>query len=382
MRFAFLLHPKGVRVPFDPSNVWDSPRGLTGSEIALFKFSEHVAGAGHEVTLFSSFTAPGTFGPVRCTPYSEWETTYCGQRWDAACGWTMADPLFLASPGTFRFLNHQCNGFSTSPPGWESHVDVIAPLSHTHARSLVLGTSFPRDRWRILYNGVDTVRFSPGPKTPGKVIWASSLDRGLHWLLEMWPDVRRAVPGAELHIFYDFHSVEYMSKEYVPGQWFSTPVHDELGNRSRYILEAVKRMSHIGVHARKSVSRTRMEEEMRSSSVLAYPLDPVYFTETFGVVVLEACSSGTVPVICSDDAFGELWGEAAECVSPPFRNHKKDYFDKLVRSLTDEAHRSAVASRCVSHAARFDWRVLARELETCLRTRGADGLPRVDWRDP
>jgi glycosyltransferase involved in cell wall biosynthesis len=363
MRLAFLLHPKGVRIPFDPESIWTSSRGLTGSEVAYFKFAEFMSLSGHDVTLFSSFSSPGQFGTVRCNPYSEWENTYSKQNWDSACGWTMADPLFLASPGTFRFLNHQCNGFSTSPPGWENHVDLIAPLSHTHANRIVHETQFPRDKWRVLYNGVDTSKFLPGQKVPGKIIWASSLDRGLHWLLEMFPALKRAVPNAELHIFYDFHSVNYMSTEYVPGKWFSTPVHDELGNRSRYILEAVRKMERIGVHAHRSVSRDRIEEEMKNSSVLAYPLDPVYFTETFGVVVLEACASGTVPVICSDDAFGELWGSVAECVSPPFKDHKSEFFDKLVHILRDENYRSEVAQKCVQHSKKFEWSSLAKDFE-------------------
>ena len=379
MRIAFLLHPKGVRVPFDPASIWTSQRGLTGSEIAYFKFAEAMASMGHDVTLFSNFSAPGLFGMAKCSPYSEWESVYCKQSWDAACGWTMADPLFLASPGTFRFLNHQCNGFSTSPPGWEGHVDMIAPLSHTHARRIVHETGFPRDRWRVLYNGVDIVKFSPGVKVPGKIIWASSLDRGFHWMLSMFPALKRAVPNAELHVFYDFHSINHMAVEYVPGPVYITPVHLELGNRSRYILEGIRRMSGMGVHAHKSVSRDRMEEEMRTSSVLAYPLDAVYFTETFGVVVLEACASGTAPVICTDDAFGELWGSAAECVPPPFKDHRQEFFQKMVRLLTDEPYRAEVSERCVSHAKKFEWSVLASDLERCLKTRGAEGLPRVDW---
>jgi len=379
VRLAFLCHPSIVRDPVDPATVWSSPRGLTGSEIAYFKFAEHLGAMGHDVFMFTKFTEAGSIGTVKCLPYDQWESSYCRQGWDAACGWTTAEPLFHVRPGTFRFLNHQCNGFSTSPTGWEQHVDVLAPLSNTHARLTVHETSFPRDRWRVLHNGVDTQKFSPGPKVSGKIIWASSLDRGLHWLLEMFPAVRREVPHAELHIFYNFHSVNHMAVEYVPGKSFITPMHLELGARSRYILEAIRRMEGLGVHAHQSVSRESMEDEMRTSSVLAYPLDPVYFTETFGVVVLEACASGTAPLLCTADAFGELWGSAAECVPPPFKDHRPEFFRKLVRLLTDEPHRGEVARRCVSHAKRFEWSSLAANLEMFLRTRGSEGLPRVDW---
>ena len=35
-----------------------------------------------------------------------------------------------------------------------------------------------------------------------RVIYTSSYDRGLEHLLKMWPDVKKSVPDAELHIFY------------------------------------------------------------------------------------------------------------------------------------------------------------------------------------
>ena len=131
MKIAFLLHPKIVRDPFDPESIASSPRGLTGSEVALFKFAEFAVSSGHDVSIYSSFTSRGSFRGISCIPFQAWESTDCHNKWDAACGWTVADPLSFASPDTFRFLNHQCNGFSTSAPGWESYVDIIAPRSHT-----------------------------------------------------------------------------------------------------------------------------------------------------------------------------------------------------------------------------------------------------------
>jgi len=39
-------------------------------------------------------------------------------------------------------------------------------------------------------------------RNPYSCIYTSSYDRGLEHLLKMWPDVKKAVPQAELHIFY------------------------------------------------------------------------------------------------------------------------------------------------------------------------------------
>jgi glycosyltransferase involved in cell wall biosynthesis len=42
-------------------------------------------------------------------------------------------------------------------------------------------------------------------KTKFKMLWASSYDRGLIHLLEMWPDIKKEIPEAELHIAYGFN---------------------------------------------------------------------------------------------------------------------------------------------------------------------------------
>jgi glycosyltransferase involved in cell wall biosynthesis len=381
MKLAFLFDPRIIRNPISPENIWTSNRGLTGSEVAFFKFAAGLADMGHDVNIFTKFENNGKIGKARCFNYETWTNGTTGlQNWDAVFASTIADPLSFANPLSFRFLNHQCNGFSTSTPGWESYVDMIAPLSSTHAVRLSKETNFPKNKWKILHNGVDPEKFFPEKKEPGKIIWASSLDRGLHWLLEMFPSIKKAVPEATLHIFYDFHSIEYMAGLYAPGGHPSfNEEHFELGARSRYILHAIKQLEGKGVFAHRSVSRERIEKEMRTSTALIYPLDPIYFTETFGVVVLEACASGTVPVLCMDDAFGELWGKVSEGVPRPFRNFKKEFLQKSIHVLQDENYRNDMMDKCVSYAQKFDWNKLCVELEKCLMTRGNEGLPEVDW---
>lgn len=391
MKIAFAFHPHVVRVPFNPQELWDDSRGLTGSELTYFMFAIELQKLGHEVVLFSKFANEGTFEGCKYYSYERWESEFCKQTWDVAFSSIMAHPLLFVSLDTFRIFNQQCCGFLSDRPGWSKAVDILAPLSHTHARLLKSNTHFdvldsadaqalPDSHWRVLNNGVDLSKFSfdPKDKKPHKLIWASSHDRGLHWLLEAFPQIQKRVPDVELHIFYNMHSILITSR-FFPGQGHANDLVEQ-GFRARYILDTLNKLNGKGVFVYNSVSRRRIEQEMHTASVLAYPLDPVYFTESFGVVVLEACASGVVPVICSTDAFPELWEPVSEFVPPPYKDHKQEWIDKVVHVLTDDEHRLKLAHKAAEYAKQFSWSILAKQLEELMLTRST-GLPMVQW-DP
>lgn len=363
---------RAIHVP----DIWTSPRGLTGSELAFIMYSLELSRLGHSVTMFSRFTEPSDLEKITCCPYEEWSSIYHKQHWDALCSWMLPEPLRIGPSGAFRLYNQQVSDFNLCGSGWEGSVDVIAPLSNSHARYVAPMAPVPREKWRVMYNGVDLRSFRPGDKVRGKMLWASSHDRGLHWLLEAFPKVRKAVPWAELHVCYDFGGVQRFASL---DESHPVPHMRELGRRSRYVLEAVRRLDGKGVHVHQSVSRERIVKEMSEAEVLAYPCDPVHYTETFGVTVLEACASGTVPVLCAADAFSELWGGHVPSVPPPFPDRKQEYVDLLVRTLSDDGFRRDSAARCVERARTFSWKDLAAGFEKCLATRGREGLPEVVW---
>lgn len=383
MRIGFFYPRDSMRLPVDVPNIWTSDRGLTGSEMAFFMYALEMAKRGHGVTIFAKVQQVADLRPpipsghsVTCCHYEEWETTYHGQEWGALMSWMTPEPLKIAGPGPLKVFNQQVSDFGHCEPGWESWVDLVAPLSHSHARHLSTLCSVPRHKWRVMYNGVDPTEFRPSAKVPGKMVWASSHDRGLHWMLEAFPKVKRRVPHAELHIFYDFDGMEKFAG--VPDRG-SSPLMTELGMRSRYCVDALRRLSGKGVHVHRSVSRARIRAEMASAEVLAYPCDPVRYTETFGVTVLEAMASGTVPVLCTSDSFAELWGKVSPHVDPPYVDRKQEYEDLLVRSLTDPSFRDDAAAAGIAEAARYSWDALGSGLDQALKTGGREGLPMVDW---
>lgn len=369
MKLAILFSSKAMGRPLDVATLDTNPRGLTGSEGAAVGYAIGLAARGHDVTLFTNVTADATHAGVRFQHDSRWEPEQAGG-YDAVIAFMQADPLFGVPANVLRIFNMQCGDFGGQPAGWENHVDILCALSHTHAQEMKPTTALADDKWRVMYNGVDIAAFKGGTKIPGRCIWASSHDRGLHHVLEIWPAVRAAVPHAELHVFYDIQGLERFAKMGPT----DVPFLQELQRRSIYEIEMMLRLQDHGVFLRGSVSREQMRAEMAQAEALAYPSDPVRFTETFGVTVLEAMAAECVPVLCFADAFPELW-QSRGCpgVEWPYDGRESEYAAKLIEVLR-EPRRYAAALR--EKAADFAWAGLVEKLERCVATRGAEGLER------
>ena len=112
--------------------------------------------------------------------------------------------------------------------------------------------------------GIDTLELSGSVRDSiGKrVIYASSPDRGLGFLLEEWPKVREAVPDAELRVVYGFDFWK-KSETVVPAE------QAEIMRQERERLE--KLLNQPGVTYRGRLSRGDYLQEMNEASIWAYP---------------------------------------------------------------------------------------------------------------
>jgi glycosyltransferase involved in cell wall biosynthesis len=372
MKIAVIYPSVSMGRPLNVSTLLTDTRGLTGSEGTAVGYAVGLASRGHEVTLFTNVTAAQSYKGVAFLHDSHWEPEQA-DAFDAVISFMNAAPLINCNPKPFRIFNMQCGDFGGQPVGWEDHVDLLCALSHKHAEVMRPTTALPAEKWRVMANGVDTDAFKPGTKIPGRCIWASSHDRGLHHVLEAWPEVRAAVPHAELHVFYDINGLERFAKMGPT----DVPFLAELQRRSVYEIEMMRRLKNHGVFLGGSVSRERMQAEMAQAEVLAYPSDSVRYCETFGCTVLEAMSAGCVPVLCFADSFSELW-ESRGCpgVAWPYEPRRDEYVARLINAVR---HPQKWATDLRASAHDFAWPGLVEKLERCLVTRGADGLDRPSF---
>jgi glycosyltransferase involved in cell wall biosynthesis len=374
MRLAFLYgrFSLGQR-PLDFDNLYDAPRGLTGSELSCVEYAQAMRDRGHEVTL--------VVGQPMLP--REWEgLTVCQldnpkvvDGFDAVLSWNEPNLFLETSNEPLRVVNQQLNDFAYCRPGWEEHVDIVTSPSGHHLEFLKKQAPGVK-AWEVLPNGCDPAMYEDRERIPGRVIWASSADRGLHRLLEVWPEIKRRVPEASLRAFYNFQAADFDELEAV--QQNVHPDLLEIAQRKRYIRYAMSKLAgprwdveHIG-----SVGRERMRIEFEKAMVLAYPTDTIRYTEGFSVTTMEACASGCLPVITDIDSLGHIYGDAVPMVhlgdDGLTRAKLGEFTDLVVRGLTDEAWRAESVTKCKSLAAKHAWPVLAARLEDII----LDGLYR------
>lgn len=353
--------------PFDFSRIYDDPRGLTGSEISCFSFAKELASRGHSVRMFAPLVSCPPEGVywrgVSVLPLSAWGDSRSDASPDVVLSWNEPDQLRGVPANVVRFVNQQLNDFGYCQPGFDDFVDVYTSPCEAHKDHMIRswGSS---EKWRVLPNGCDVGAYPTVERIPGRVMYASSPDRGLHWLLQQWSAIKRRVPEANLRVFYNFD--EWL-KNLLPFE--CAPHHQNLREcayRAYYIREALERLRSMDVQHFKSVSRVRMAEEMASAFVLAYPCDTVTYTEGFSATIMEACASGMIPVTARADSLGCVYGDWLDTMVPsPVRDHLDAWTDYVVEAL--QGRHSGVAVRARELASRHDWPVLTDVLESILR---------------
>lgn len=342
---AFSLGPR----PLDKNTAYTSPRGLTGTELAFMRVSEELRKRGHHV---HQYLGDNVMRP-------EWET------FDSVLNFNEPN-LFVGLKSPRKILYMMLNDFSFVRPGFDAWVHEYVGVCQQHA-DYVAKVSATEGRWSVVPLGCDPQLYTDGLQVPGRVLWCSSADRGLHWLLQIWPTIRAAVPHATLRVLYHW---SYDGLEHVTATTESSPgrgYHEhtvEMAQRVRYMRHAIDALRPFGVEHVRSVSRERMVTEWNEASVFAFPCDTIAFSEGFSVSTLEAHASYTVPVITDQDCLGGIYADSGAVVVP---SPVRDNLDRFADAVIDALRTGRADPRCREFALRHTWSSTAEQLEALLK---------------
>lgn len=138
----------------------------------------------------------------------------------------------------------------------------------------------------VTSNGLDPTYFRDGvlSRAEPRFIYASQPNYGLEWLLQMWPQIRREIPSAELDVYGDY-----------PGEYtvMNGAAKDPYANmreaaRVRSALAALE-----GVHAHGMVDQRRLADAFARASFWIYPTST---PETSCITAMKAQAMGAIPI--------------------------------------------------------------------------------------
>jgi tetratricopeptide (TPR) repeat protein len=334
---------------FDGDTVSQKPLG--GSESALVYVTRELARLGWDVIVFNSCLEPKDCDGVRYRPLSEFPGFAATQRTDVFVSQRYWQPFLTnirAGATVYWVQDAHDQPFVQGVRGAERRIDRIFSISEWQTRMFESAFGLPRSKFFVTRNGFSPDLFSENGVTrqPCRLAYASTPFRGLDVLLEVFPEIRRAVPDAELHLFTSM-AVYGVSKDEDASQYGALYEHAQ----------------QPGVQLRGGISQQALARELQACSLMVYPN---HFAETSCIAAIEAQAAG-LPVVTS--ALGALpetvaHGETGICIdgdsrSPQYRRTFVEATISLLRNR-DALTRMSEAARTRAFA-RYPWNRIAEE---------------------
>lgn len=183
-------------------------------------------------------------------------------------------------------------------------------------------------------------------RDPHLMVYGSSYDRGLEWLLKMWPDIKKEVPDARLRIFYGWNLFDVVAKGNPNMQEWKKKMNDLMGQDG---ITDLGRISHEAVKV-----------EFEKAAVWAYPTS---FGEISCITAMKAQAFGAIPCVINYAALVETVQYGVKVEGDIYDKETKDEYRKaLVSLLNDPARQEEIRKVMVPWARKkFAWSEVAKQ---------------------
>ena len=268
-------------------------KGLGGSETAAVRLAEALSELGHTVTVYGQ-VEQCAFKQVGFRHYSTFDPT----RFRDGVILSRVPHLLTSSINTPRkvlWMHDTDYGPALTQEAADA-ADAIFVLSDWHRGHVLETYPFTEGKLRVTSNAIVPAYFEGDAPTrnPQRAIYSSSPDRGLDFLLEIWPEVRKIHADAELT--YCYASVYDQVAEQVP----------EIAAFRDRIQKLADQPGVINLGA---MPQQELARYMRSCGVWLSPgwstPSDVRFHETYCIGAVEAAAAGCARVMSA-------WGALAE----------------------------------------------------------------------
>lgn len=263
-------------------------RPLGGMQSGLSYLSIELAAAGHEVTLLSRTTTPGTFENVRCLAWTDGSALEKLRSLDAVisiyCDGRLLRELGISCP-LVLWTGHNCDEPTVqklASPDELAAWNAIVFKSQTQADEFHHKFNLSTVATHIIGNAAAPSVTAAPPRTDfffltgraPKLIYASTPFRGLDILLQAFSTIRKHFPGCTLDV-YSGMTVYQASTDH----------------QYRDLYHACQTTPGIRYH--NSVNQLQLTAAHQQADVLAFPST---YRETACITVMEAMASGSLVI--------------------------------------------------------------------------------------
>ena len=341
---------------FDDTRAWgpeDIEKGIGGSEEAVINVAREFRMAGWNVEVYANVSNEGVIDGVSWYQTSAANTN---DLVDLCILWRHPHHLYDAPRGQVTWLwNHDLQDHME--PYYDadtmSRIDRVMFLSEFHRKT---APWVEDEKVFLTTNGVDPKLMASGNNDATTAIFASSPDRGLDTLLEVWPDVVSAVPDAKLNIYYGFN--EWFNRRYVGDtkmlEWRSW-AEDYMANEPS--------INYIG-----RVGQSELSKAFAEAGVWAYPTE---FGEISCITAMKAQCSGAIPVCSRYGALDETVNHGIKLGSVATPDiDKSEFTTALIDMMQSGSKQNLIRVQMMSDArCGYGWKQVVdgwlKEFHTC-----------------
>jgi len=327
--------------PWSPGNMQNWKR-LAGSEEAVVHITQELAKLGWKVTVFGEPDKEAEYDGAWYRPHYKFNFS---DNFNILVVWRNIGFFQnnFSAKKAYLWLHDIANPLEYTQDRFNK-ITKIMPLSEWHRNNL---PNVPDEKFMITANGFTTPKKLPEVKrNPHRMIYTSSYDRGLEYLLAMWPKIKNKIPDAELHVFYGWGLFEEFYK--------NNP------ERMAWKAKMENLMVQDGIFHHGKVSQEQIIEEYLKSGIWAYP---THFGEISCISAMKAQAYGAIPVVVDYAALKETVKYGIKVKGDIFDNEiKEKYCEQLIWGLKHQNWQEKERKKMMEWAQqKFTWKRIARQ---------------------
>lgn len=278
----------------------DIKQGIGGSEGMCIQLSRELAKLGNKVVVFNNCSESDgkIFYGVQYFDYRKWNPNL---KCDVFISLRRPDVFSQTLKAKKQYLWLHDTGYGDLPKVDFTSPDKVIVLSQAHKEVIKQSHLLTDDSmfW-ITRNGVNPIALkyaddNAKERNPFQIVYASSYDRGLEFLLENWSKIKTEVPEATLKIMYGWNTFDALMNARMNAQ------------EGQYMYQFKQKMLNLianstGIQELGRLSQNDTYKVIKESGIWFYPTS---FYEISCITAMSAQALGTIPVCTPVGALNE-----------------------------------------------------------------------------